>query len=117
MQDYRELKVWQKAHSLTLEIYKITKPFPKSELYSLTNQIRRAASSIATNIAEGSVQGSDLQYARFLRIALGSATELDYQLLLAYELEYIDKDNYEKLSSEADQIKKMLTAFVRKLKA
>lgn len=117
MQDYKELKVWQKAHSLTLEIYLLTKKFPKTEIYNLTNQIRRAASSIPTNIAEGSVQGSDPQYARYLRVALGSATELDYQILLAHELEYINKAEHEHIRSEVDQIKKMLTAFIRRLKA
>jgi four helix bundle protein len=82
MQDFKKLTVWQKAHKLTLDLYKLTKPFPKAEIYGLTSQIRRAASSIPTNIAEGSVQGSDAQYARFLHIALGSAAELDYLLLL-----------------------------------
>ncbi len=117
MQNFRDLKVWQKAHALTLQIYKITKAFPKSELYGLVNQIRRSASSIPTNIAEGSVQGTDAQFARFLYVALGSATELDYQLLLADELEYISAIKHQQLASELDQIKKMLSAFIRKLKA
>ena len=117
MQDYRKIKVWQKAHLLTLYLYRITKKFPKSEQYSLTNQIRRCSSSIPSNIAEGSVQETDPQYARFLRIALGSAAELDYQILLAHELEYISRPDYQHLQSEIDQIKKMLTAFIRKLKA
>ncbi len=117
MQKFRDLKVWQKAHTLTLQIYKLTKAFPKLELYGLVNQIRRSASSIPTNIAEGSVQSTDAQFARFLYIALGSATELDYQILLAHELEYINASKYQELSSEIDQIKKMLSAFVRKLKA
>ncbi len=117
MQKFRDLKVWQKAHVLTLQIYKLTKAFPKLELYGLVNQIRRSASSIPTNIAEGSVQATDAQFARFLYIALGSAAELDYQILLAHELEYINALKYQELSSEIDQIKKMLSAFVRKLKA
>ena len=117
MQNFRDLLVWQKSHQLTLQIYKITKRFPKNELYGLANQIRRSASSIPTNIAEGSVQGTDAQFARFLYVALGSAAELDYQILLAHELEYIDAKEYQQQSSEIDQIKKMLTAFVRKLKA
>lgn len=109
--------VWQRAHKLTLTIYKVTRIFPKNELYGLTSQIRRAASSIPTNIAEGSVQGSDAQYARFIHISLGSAAELDYLLLLSHELEYVDEVSYEQLHSEVDQIKKMLAAFVRRLKA
>lgn len=117
MQDFRRLAIWQKAHTLTLALYKETKSFPKTEIYSLTSQIRRAVSSIPTNIAEGSVQGSDAQFARFLHIALGSAAELDYLLLLSRELEYVHSVAYEQYRFEVDQIKKMLTAFIRKLKA
>jgi four helix bundle protein len=117
MQNFREIKVWEKSHNLTLEIYKTTEVFPKSEQYGLTNQIRRASASIPANIAEGSVQESDKQYARYLRVALGSAAELDYHLLLAYDLEYLKSDQYEPLHGELDQIKKMLTVFIHKLKA
>lgn len=117
MQNFRDLKVWQKAHELTSQLYRLTKTFPKTELYGLTNQIRRSASSIPTNIAEGSVQGSDAQFARFLHVALGSAAELDYQIFLAHELEYLDAVKYQQLNSEIDQIKKMLTAFFQKLRA
>lgn len=99
-----------------MNVYKLTKEFPKNELYGLVGQIRRSCSSIPTNIAEGSVQASDAQFARFLYIALGSAAELDYQILLAHELEYIDNTDYQDLQSEVDQIKKMLAAFVNKLK-
>lgn len=116
MQDFREIKVWQRAHTLTLNIYKLTNHFPKNELCGLVNQIRRSCSSIPTNIAEGSVQATDAQFARFLYIALGSAAELDYQLFLAYELEYIGKTDYKDLQSEVDQIKKMLATFVNRLK-
>lgn len=98
-------------------MYKLTKPFPKAEIYGLTSQIRRAASSIPTNIAEGSVQGSDAQYARFLHIALGSAAELDYLLFLSLELEYMDKSTYQQYGSEVEQVKKMLTVFISRLKA
>jgi four helix bundle protein len=115
MQDYRELKVWEKAHQTTLDLYKVTQRFPRSELYGLTSQIRRSSSSIPSNIAEGSVQESDLQYRRYLQVALGSAAELDYQILLAHELEYMDAATYTKLQNEIDQIKKMLTSFIRKL--
>jgi four helix bundle protein len=117
MQDYREIKVWRKAHQLTLQMYQITRTFPKSEIYGLTSQIRRSSSSIPTNIAEGSVQATDAQYARFLQIALGSAAEVDYQILLASELEYLNIETYDQLRTEVDQNKKMLSAFIRKLKA
>lgn len=116
MQDYRELKVWKKAHELTLAVYQATEHFPKHEIYSLTNQIRRCASSIPSNIAEGSVQDSDPQYRRYLQIALGSAAELDYQILLAHELEYIDHTTFARMKDEIDQVKKMLSSFIRKLK-
>jgi four helix bundle protein len=117
MQNFREIKVWEKSHKLTLEIYKTTEAFPKSEQYGLINQIRRASASIPANIAEGSVQETDKQYARYLRVALGSSTELDYHLLLAHDLEYLHPDEYKMPHSELDQIKKMLTAFIHKLKA
>ncbi|MEX2162453.1 MAG: four helix bundle protein [Anaerolineales bacterium] len=117
MQDFKQLKVWQKAHQLTLQIYKSTKGFPKTEVYGLTNQIRRSSSSIPTNIAEGCVQSTDAQFSRFLYIALGSAAELDYQILLAHELEYIDSIVFKNLQSEVDQVKKMLAALIGKLKA
>lgn len=117
MQDFKQLKVWQRSHALTLHSYKITKQFPKIEVYGLANQIRRAASSIPTNIAEGCVQSSDAQFARYLFIALGSAAELDYQILLAHELEYIDTIAYNEFQSEVDQVKKMLAAFIGKLTA
>lgn len=117
MQDFKRLVIWQKGHQLTLALYQVTKSFPKHEIYGITSQIRRAASSIPTNVAEGSVQSSDAQYARFLYIALGSAAELDYLLLLSLELEYISKSTYEGFALEVDQIKRMLSAFTQKLKA
>lgn len=117
MQDFRQLKVWEKAHELTPKINRITRGFPKTELYGLVSQIRRSASSIPTNIAEGCVQSTDAQFSRFLYIALGSAAELDYQILLAHELEYLDGNAFNNMQSETDQIKKMLAAFIGKLKA
>lgn len=116
MQDFREIKVWQKSHQLTLQIYKITKEFPKSELYGLVSQMRRAATSVPTNIAEGCVQRTDAQYARYLRISLGSANELDYQLFLVQDLHYITHEQYVSLHAEVDQIKKMPTSFIKQLK-
>ncbi|MEO6538492.1 MAG: four helix bundle protein, partial [Ferruginibacter sp.] len=81
MQNYKDLKVWEKAHSFTLKIYEVTKLFPKEEIYSLTNQIRRAASSIAANIAEGCGKKSKADFANYLNIALGSSNESEYFLI------------------------------------
>ena len=83
MQSFRNLKVWEKAHRLTLDVYRSTKMFPRDETYGLTSQIRRAAGSIGANIAEGSCRKGDCEFSRFLQIAMGSASELEYHLLLA----------------------------------
>ena len=83
MKDFRQLKVWEKSHQLALAIYKVTKEFPKEELYGLTSQIRRASMSIPTNIAEGCGRNTDADFARFLQMAMGSASETEYQLILA----------------------------------
>jgi four helix bundle protein len=89
MKDFRELKVWEKAHALVLNLYRETTSFPPSELYGLTVQIRRAAASIPANIAEGCGRGSSADFARFLQIAMGSACELEYHLLLARDLGFL----------------------------
>jgi four helix bundle protein len=86
VQSFRNLKVWQKAHFMTLDVYRSTKAFPKEELYGLTSQMRRAASSIGANIAEGCCKNGDRDFARFLQIAVGSAGELEYHALLAHDL-------------------------------
>ena len=86
MKDFRQLKVWEKAHHLTLEIYRATASFPRAETYGLTSQIRRASSSICANLAEGCGRGGDAELARFCGIARGSASELEYHLLLARDL-------------------------------
>ncbi|WP_092769607.1 four helix bundle protein [Hymenobacter actinosclerus] len=87
MLDYRSLQIWQRSHQLTLQLYGLTKNFPREELFGLVSQMRRAAASIPTNIAEGCGRNSDAELARFLTIASGSASELDYQLLLSHELQ------------------------------
>ena len=101
MRDYRELKVWSKSHQLTLDIYKVTRQFPKDEAYGLTSQIRRACQSIPTNIAESCGRSSLREMANFLNIASGSASEVSYQILLAYELGYLAEQDYRKLSEAA----------------
>jgi four helix bundle protein len=99
MQDFRKLVVWQKSHQLTLDIYKITRAYPKEELYGLTSQTRRAAASIPTNIAEGCGRNGGADLARFLDIALGSACELDYHFLLARDLDFFTNADYGRLST------------------
>jgi four helix bundle protein len=116
MKKFRDLQIWQRSHKLTLEIYRITKEFPKSELYGLVSQMRRSASSIPTNIAEGCGRSTDKDFARFLDNAMGSASELEYQLILCGDLEYITQDTCEKTNSELTEIKRMLNAFIQKLR-
>ncbi|MDX2229922.1 MAG: four helix bundle protein [Leptolyngbyaceae cyanobacterium bins.349] len=117
MQDFRTLKVWQRSHQFTLEVYQVTGSFPTHELYGLTSQMRRAATSVPTNIAEGCGRGSDAEFARFLQYAMGSASELDYHLLLAHDLHFLEISRYEPLHNELTEIKKMLNAFLQKLRA
>jgi four helix bundle protein len=115
MKDFRQLKVWERAHNLTLQIYRVTRTFPKEELYGLTSQMRRAGSSIAANIAEGCGRKTDADFCRFLIIALGSGAELEYHLLLAHDLKLLKDTEYESLQQELTEIKKMLNGFIRKL--
>ncbi|MBZ0169618.1 hypothetical protein MELA_01297 [Candidatus Methylomirabilis lanthanidiphila] len=117
MKDFRELKVWEKAHRLTLGVYKASQSFPRDEMYGLTSQIRRASASIPANIAEGCGRDGDVELARFLQIAMGSASELDYHLLLARDLNLLNSSDYAQLANEVGEVKRMLTSFVQKLKA
>jgi four helix bundle protein len=117
MKDFRELKVWQKSHQTTLDVYRLTHCFPKDELYGLTSQARRASASIAANIAEGCGRGTDADFARFLQIAMGSASELEYHLLLALDLGFLDHSRHQTLTTEVTEVKRMLTALIQKLKA
>lgn len=116
MKDFRQLKVWEKAHQLALAVYKVTKSFPKEELYGLTSQIRRASMSIPTNIAEGCGRQTDAEFARFLQIAMGSASETEYQLLLARDLEFLPNEQYQNLHNDVTEVKRMLTSFMQTLR-
>jgi len=116
MQDFKKLTVWQKAHNLTLAVYKITAGFPKDELYGLISQIRRACSSIPANIVEGCGREGNVEFGRFLQIAMGSAYELEYHLILARDLNYLNAKDHENLNSQLSEIRKMLIAFKAKLK-
>lgn len=116
MKDFKQLKVWDKAHQLTLAIYKTTKIFPTEERYGLTSQLRRASTSIASNIAEGCCRGGDRELAQFLQIAMGSASEVEYHLLLAHHLKYFDKQSYNQLNDTTTEVKQMLSSFIKKLR-
>jgi four helix bundle protein len=109
MQDYRKLEVWRKAHQLTLFVYKVTQSFTANEQYNLTSQMRRAAYSIPMNIAEGCGKASKPDFARYLDISMGSASELDYQLLLAHDLNYLEEQIHEKMHAQLSVIRKMLS--------
>ncbi len=117
MRDFRKLLVWQKAHEIALAIYRATAGFPRTEIHGLVSQMRRAALSIAANIAEGCGRESEAELGRFLHIAMGSASELEYELLLAHELGFISPDDNARLSQSIEEVKRMLTAFSRKLTA
>jgi four helix bundle protein len=117
MRDFRDLKVWEKAHALALNIYRATAEFPREEIYGLTSQIRRAATSIAANIAEGCGRDGEVELARFLRIAVGSASELEYHLLLASDLNCPFKIEYSRLAGDVIEVKRMLGSLIQKLTA
>ena len=117
MQDFTQLKVWQKAHSFTVNLYKITKDFPSEEKFGLTNQIRRASVSIESNISEGFGRNGDKEFSRFLDIAQGSACEVKCQVLIARDLGYLDISKSELLTDKINEISRMLNALNQKLKA
>lgn len=116
MKNYRTLTVWKLAHALTLEVYRCSHRFPKEEVFALTAQIRRSSSSIGSNIAEGCGRDGDAELKRFLNVALGSACELDYQILLAGELVYLDPSDHSVLGSASLDLRQRLGAFIRTLK-
>ncbi|MCL4101854.1 MULTISPECIES: four helix bundle protein [unclassified Fibrobacter] len=111
MRDFHSLEIWNKSHMLTLDIYRVTENFPKNEIYALTSQVRRAAYSIPMNIAEGCGRKSEAEFCQFLNVSSGSASELEYQLLLAHDLGYLEKESFEKLSADVVSIRKMVQAF------
>jgi len=116
MQNYKELKVWEKAHHFVLEVYNTTGTFPKDEIYSLTNQLRRAAVSIPANIAEGCGKNSQQELAHFLNISLGSANEVEYLLILSKDLTYINETIFITLDSSINEIKAMLISLIAKVR-
>jgi four helix bundle protein len=117
MRDFTKLGVWTKAHSLTLKIYAESALFPRVETYGVTSQLRRAASSIAANIAEGCGREGDPELARFLRISMGSASEVEYFLMLAKDLSYLQQMAYDGLLADLYEVKRMQVGLLQRLKS
>ena len=117
MKDFRRLKVWHKGRVLVLAVYEATQDFPKQELYGLTAQLRRAAASIPANIAEGCGRASKAELGRFLQIAMGLTSELEYHLLLAKDLGFLPEVRYSHLLDGTQELERMLATLVRKVKA
>jgi four helix bundle protein len=116
MQDFRNLKVWQKAHALTLNVYRSTQDFPVEERYGLTTQLRRSCASVPANLAEGCARSSNIDFARFVNNAASSASETDYHLLLGRDLDYLSEKMYLPLFEQVSEVKRMLNAFERTLR-
>ncbi len=116
MRDFRKLAVWEKGHQLVLGVYQVTESFPSSELYGLTSQMRRTAVSIPANIAEGCGKGSEAELARYMVISMGSASELEYYMLLARDLSLLDESSYERLNEDVVEVKRMLAPFINHLR-
>ncbi|MFI5110938.1 MAG: four helix bundle protein [Terriglobales bacterium] len=115
MKDFRNLTVWDKGHQLTLEAYKATAKFPREEQYGLSSQIRRCCASIPANIAEGCGRRGNAEFHRFLQIASGSASELDYHFLLSHDLGLLSDSDYRKLSQSLLELRRMLTSLIQKV--
>jgi four helix bundle protein len=116
MKGFRKLQVWERAHELTLAVYRATRDFPRDELYGLTSQLRRAATSIPAKIAEGCGRNTDADFARFLDIAMGSASEVEYLLLLAADLQLLDRSEHRTLDAGTTEVKRMLTSLLARLR-
>jgi four helix bundle protein len=117
LKDFRKLQVWHKAHRLVVDVYAATTIFPTEERYGLTSQVRRASVSIPANIAEGCGRGSDAELAHFLQIAMGSASELEYHLLLTRDLNLLKDSDYEQLERQVIEVKRMLASSIKRLRA
>lgn len=116
MQNFRNIQVWQRSYDLTREIYMASKGFPQAEMFGLTSQIRRAALSISCNIAEGCARSTDADFARFLDVAVGSASEVECQLLLAHDLGYLQRKEFDSLLTQVIDVKRMLAKFIGTLR-
>jgi four helix bundle protein len=116
VRNFRALKVWEKSHRLVLAVYDATGSFPREEIYGLTAQLRRCCASIPSNIAEGCGRGSDAELGRSMLIAMGSASELEYHLLLARDLGYLSAKDYRDLSQRTGEVKRMLSTLIIKVR-
>lgn len=117
MKDFHSLTVWRRSHDFVLKLYPVLNAFPEEERFGLCSQLRRASVSIPSNLAEGCGRQGDAEVKRFFQIAMGSASEVEYQLLLSKDLSYIQLDQYAELNSNIAEIKRMLNAFIQKLKS
>ena len=115
MQDFKQLKVWQKSHALTLEVFSVSATFSRPQYFAFHNQIVRAAVSVPANLAEGAGRTGDREFRRFVRIALGSASELEYHLLLARDLGLIPVHLHDRLSAAVVEVKRMLSGLAASL--
>ncbi len=115
MQDFRNLKVWQKAHALTLAVYQATATFPTEERFGLTIQLRRTAATVPTSIADGCGRGTDAELRKCLSVAMGAAKQLEYQALLAHDLGYLPAADHTRFSTEAVEVQRMLTGLMHTL--
>jgi four helix bundle protein len=113
MQDFHKLVVWQKAHAWVLQVYRLTKRFPDDERFGLTSQLRRAAASIPANLAEACGRGGKLEFSRFVQIAMGSAAEAEYHVLLARDLGYLNREDYDSVGAAVVEIKRMLASLLK----
>lgn len=116
MQPFQNLRVWRDAHALTLAVYRATSSFPKEERYGLTSQVRRSASSVAANLAEGTGRGSDADFARFVQIAAASAAETRYHLILAADLDYLTAPAAGRLGAQTDAVRRQLSSLLTTLR-
>jgi four helix bundle protein len=115
MKDFRNLMVWQKSHQLALAAYRHTDSFPADERFGLTSQIRRSAASVPANIAEGCGRRGNAEFHRFLQMAMGSASEVEYHFLLARDLNYLDAKTHKNLTSQVEEVKRMLSSLLVKV--
>src|SRR5882672_2084061 len=115
MKNFRDLQVWEKSHELVLACYEVTAGFPKHELFGLVSQIRRCSASVPANIAEGCGRRGNGEFHRFLQIAMGSASELEYHFLLSRDLKFLDGEIYSSLNDRVEEVKRMLASLARKV--
>jgi len=115
MHNYKELKVWQKSRELVKFIYELTQKYPKEEIYSLTSQVRRAVVSIPSNIAEGAGHSSKKEFSRYLEIAYASSCELDTQIILSFDLDFINQNDLSNSGNYIEELQKMLSGLIKSL--